>query len=120
GAAAGGLLLAGSLVGGFLFHRSQDFFGRGRAALPVGPVPTATATPEAGPVFEPTPAAVTPGEPEPSPPPAPSPTAVETRPTPRSGVAPAPTRTPRPAPTPTATAVPTPTPVPTATPVPLA
>jgi serine/threonine-protein kinase len=120
GAAAGGLLLAGILVGGFLFLRSQDFFGGGGAAPPVGPVSTATATPEAGPVPEPTPPAATPDAPEADPGPGPDPTPLAPVPSPRAGAAPAPTRTPRPSPTPTATPVPSPTPTPAPTPTPIA
>lgn len=122
GAAAGGLLLAGVLVGGFLFLRSQDFFSGGSAVPLAGPVPTATATPEADPAPEPSPQAADPDTPEPGPGPEPEPTPAAPPPSPRAGTAPAPTRAPRPNPTPTATPVPspTPTPVPTPTPAPMA
>jgi serine/threonine protein kinase len=120
GAAAGGLLLAGILVGGFFFLRSQDFFGRGRAGLPVGPVPTATVTPEADPAHEPTPPPADPDGSEPSPVPEPDPTPTVPPPSPRAGTAPTPTRTPRPTPTPTATPIPSPTPTPAPTPTPVA
>ncbi|MBK9089400.1 MAG: serine/threonine protein kinase [Holophagales bacterium] len=55
GAAAGGLVLAGIVVGGFFFLRSQGLFGRGGPPPAVAPVPTATATPEAGADLAPTP-----------------------------------------------------------------
>ena len=112
GAAAGVLVLAGLIVGGFFFLRSQGLFGRGGAVPPVVPAPTQTPapveTPEPGPSG--TPAA------EPTPTPEPSPTAPEAVPTRAAGRA-TPTRTPRPSPTPTATAVPTPTPTPTPPPL---
>jgi serine/threonine-protein kinase len=123
GAAAGGLVLAGLVVGGFFFVRAQGLFGRGGAVPPVGAAPTATSTPEAGAAAAPTPEAApvtTPTALEPTAAPVPSPT-VAAAASPAAGTVrtPVPTRTPKPKPTATATPVPTPTPTNTPTPPPL-
>ncbi len=123
GAAAGGLVLAGIVVGGFFFLRAQGLFGRSGAAPAVAPVPTATATPEAGAAVAPTPEAapVTPPiAPETTPVPEPTATPAPAGDHgPPAGRTPVPTRTPRPKPTETATPVPTPPPTVTPTPPPL-
>ena len=119
GAAVGGLVLVGVLVGGFFFLRAQGLFGPAGTPGAV-PVPSATPTPPA----EPTPGP--PPEPSPEPTPAvaagtPGPTTVAAAPT---AAGPTPTRTPRPrlatvpAPSPTPRATATPTVAPTRTPTP--
>jgi len=121
GAAAGGLLLTGIIVGGFYFLRAQGLFGRGGDVPPVGPVPTATATPAAGAAVSPTPAAepgASPIPPEQTPGPEPSPSLPAGVSGPATGHTAVPTRTPRPRPSPTATPVPTPAPTQTPTPTP--
>ncbi len=115
GAAAGGLLLVGILVGGFFLLRSQGLF-RSVVPLPApSPTPTALPTPDASPAM-PTPATppfgVVPGA---SPTPA---SAAEVFPTAAPGRTAVPARTPRPRPTPTPTPLPTATPAPTPTPTP--
>ena len=112
GAAVGGLVLIGVLVGGFFFLRSQGLFRSVAVPLPEPTAtPTATPTPDAGstvPTPRTSPFGAVPGA---SPTPA---AATEVSPAAIPGGAVVPTRTPRPRPTPT----PTPTPLPTATPVP--
>ncbi len=115
GAAAGGLLLVGILVGGFFLLRSQGLF-RSVVPLPApSPTPTALPTPDASPAM-PAPATppfgVVPGA---SPTPA---SAAEVFPTAAPGRTAVPARTPRPRPTPTPTPLPTATPAPTPTPTP--
>lgn len=122
GAAAGGLVLAGIVVGGFFFLRSQGLFGRGGPPPAVTPVPTATATPEAGATVAATPESgpvtppIAPGM-TPVPEPTAAPAVAET--TPPSRRTPVPTRTPRPKPTETATPLPTTPPTKTPTPKPV-
>ncbi|MHB1048182.1 MAG: serine/threonine-protein kinase [Thermoanaerobaculia bacterium] len=115
GAAAGGLLLVGVLVGGFFFLRSQGLF-RSVVPLPApSPTPTALPTPDASPAM-PTPATSPFGAvPGASPTPA---SAAEVSPTAAPGRTAVPVRTPRPRPTPTPTPLPTATPAPTPTPTP--
>jgi serine/threonine-protein kinase len=116
GAVAGGLLLTGIIVGGFLFLRAQGLFGRGGTVPVPSPSPTATATPEPGAVATPTPEPVpSPTAPEPTP--APSPSPALRNPTPAGTIArvATPTRTPRPKPTATETPLPSPTPTKTPT-----
>jgi len=122
GAAAGGLVLAGIVVGGFFFLRVQGLFGRSGAAPAVAPVPTSTATPVAGTPVSPTPEpspATTPAAPEPTAVPRPSAVAPVVPATPSGKRTPSPPHTPRPKPTLTATPVPTPAPTNTPTPLPL-
>lgn len=123
GAAAGGLVLAGIIVGGFFFLRAQGLFGRSGAAPAVAPVPAATSTPEAGASVAPPPEAApvtTPTTSEPTAVPEPPPTAAPAA-SPAAGTVriPVPTRTPKPKPTATATPIPAPTPTSTPTPPPL-
>ena len=116
-AAAGGLVLAGFVVGGFLFLRAQGVFGRGSASpapTPAsGPIAAATATPAGEPtaVAAPTPApSATPAALVPTP--LPSPTRAAAAPSPGAPRTPVPTKPAKP----TATATPTPTEAPTRTP----
>jgi serine/threonine-protein kinase len=116
GAAAGGLVLVGVLIGGFFLLRSQGLF---RSVVPLPEptaTPTATPTPNAAPAA-PTPAA-SPGASGPEA--TPTAGAVLPPPSPAPGRTAVPTRTPRPRPTPTPTPLPTATPTPTPTPPPLA
>jgi serine/threonine-protein kinase len=122
GAAAGGIVLAGIVIGGFFFLRAQGLFGRSGTVPVVAPVPTSTATPEAGADVAPTPEAApvtNPTTSETTPVPEPSAIPATTRSTPPGGRTPVPTRTPRPKPTATATPVPTPSPTSTPTPQPI-
>ncbi len=122
GAAAGGLLLTGVLVGGFYFLRAQGLFGPGGAVPLVVPAPTATATPGTGAAVVATPAAdpgTTPATPAATAIPEPSPTVQAAVPGTLSDRTPVPARTHRAKPTATATPQPTPTPTSTPTPRPL-
>ena len=109
----------------FYFLRGQGLLGRGGAVPPVGPVPTATATPESGAAVSPTPSAepgASPVAAEATPGPESTPTLPAGVPGPATGRTAVPTRTPKPKPTATATPVPTPAPTqpPTPTPTPFA
>jgi len=118
GAAMGGLVLIGVLVGGFFFLRSQGLF---RSVVVPLPEPTATPTATPGPdnrPASPTPSAF-PGASLPQASPTTGPGAALPPPSPAPGRTAVPTRTPRPRPTPTPTPLPTATPVPTPTPTPL-
>ncbi len=116
GAAVGGLVLIGVLVGGFFFLRSQGLFRSVAVPLPEpAATPTATPTPDAEP-DAPTPAP-SPGASGPEASPATG--AVLPPPSPAPGRTAVPTRTPRPRATPTPTPLPTATPMPTPTPTPL-
>jgi len=116
GAAVGGLVLIGVLVGGFFFLRSQGLFRSVAVPLPEpAATPTATPTPDAEP-DAPTPAP-SPGASGPEASPATG--AVLPPPSPAPERTAVPTRTPRPRATPTPTPLPTATPMPTPTPTPL-